>query len=293
MRNLILFLSVVVAGTFPVSAEPILPDAMHALPVLIQIPLPGGTNYGTGIYLSESNKIFLVTAAHCLFNQTNTSELINSNAILSSFAGPPNPTAKVIYGIDLKRIQQLGQIKQHPDHDVAVIYIGFSGERDTNGFARTFFYDYVRQLCDNNLRLTLVAVNDSCVVFTNIPDGSETYVLGYPVELLNNPVSLKLNQVDFDSPLIRKGIISQRNQKTTKLILDSGVYGGNSGGPVMIVGNPSSGVTTYKVGGLITQFVAVETRVAPQLGVTNSVLANSGYGVAEPIDYAIELMRQF
>jgi hypothetical protein len=51
-------------------------------------------------------------------------------------------------------------------------------------------------------------------------------------------------------------------------------------------------MTSFKVAGLITQFVPVFTRIAPQLGVTNTNMINSGYGVAEPIDYALELMRQ-
>jgi hypothetical protein len=223
----------------------------------------------------------------------NMTELRNSNAVLSSFIQKTDTKDKIIFSLDLKRLNERGLIKQHPNHDVAVIYLGYSGDRNTNGTARSFFFDGVRLTSSPNYLQFFLTVTNNCILFTNIPDGNESYILGYPVELLNNPVSLELNQVDFDSPLIRKGMISQRNKKTTKLIIDSGVYGGNSGGPVMILGNPSFGVTTYMLGGLITQFVAVETRIAPQVGVTNSILANSGYSVAEPIDYAIELMRQF
>ena len=117
-----------------------------------------------------------------------------------------------------------------------------------------------------------------------------TYILGYPVELLNNHMR---SEVDFSRALIRRGIISQRNQQTGKLIIDSGVYGGNSGGPVLIVEHQTLDMTAYKIGGLITQFVPIVTRIAPDAGVTNSYLVNSGYGVAEPIDYALELMRQY
>jgi hypothetical protein len=53
-----------------------LPDNMHSLPVLIQIPHADKSSYGTGIYLNTSNNVFLVTAAHVIFNPTNLSELI-------------------------------------------------------------------------------------------------------------------------------------------------------------------------------------------------------------------------
>ncbi len=46
------------------------------------------------------------------------------------------------------------------------------------------------------------------------------------------------------------------------------------------------------VAGLVTQFIPIVTRTNSEVGVTNSIMVNSGYGVAEPIDYAFELMRQ-
>jgi hypothetical protein len=99
--------------------------------------------------------------------------------------------------------------------------------------------------------------------------------------------------VDFSHPLVRKGIVSQKNEHTGRYIIDSGVYGGNSGGPVLIAKPPRLGLIEYKLIGLITQFVPVDTRVAPGIGVTNSFLMNSGYSVSEPIDYALELIEQF
>src|SRR4051812_7815785 len=46
------------------------PPDIRRMPVFIQIPVPDGSgNYnGTGIYLLESNRFFLVTAKHVLFN---------------------------------------------------------------------------------------------------------------------------------------------------------------------------------------------------------------------------------
>lgn len=82
--------SVFLLLTVTVSGEQIFPNDLHAMPVLIEIPLADKvhSSYGTGIYLSyHSNTVFLVTAAHCIFDvsSTNRSALINSNAIISSF----------------------------------------------------------------------------------------------------------------------------------------------------------------------------------------------------------------
>jgi hypothetical protein len=110
---------------------------------------------------------------------------------------------------------------------------------------------------------------------------------------LNEQVPL---EVDLTQPLIRKGIISQKNDNTGKLIVDSGVYGGNSGGPALVPNHQTNmppNVTTYSIAGIVTQFVPYLTRIQPKIGITNEAIVNSGYSVVEPIDYALELMRQF
>ncbi|MGA3285327.1 MAG: hypothetical protein ABSD57_12830, partial [Verrucomicrobiota bacterium] len=98
MRRLILFLSVFLSGTLTVLAEQILPNELHCLPVLIEIPMKDNihTGIGTGVFLNESNKIFLVTAAHVIFNfeSTNKFELVNSAAMLSVFKLGENSTNK-------------------------------------------------------------------------------------------------------------------------------------------------------------------------------------------------------
>lgn len=297
MRHFILQV-LLVGALFPSAASSgqILPDKLHSMPVLIEIPLADKTNYsyGTGIYLTMSNKVFLVTAAHCIFDasSTNRSQLINSNAIVASLLSQRDTKEKKAFMLDLKRLSENGKIKRHNFHDVAVICMASMTIPDTNGRTVSHYFVGVGRLPNYHPSADF-SVNfsaDICTLFTNVPDGNEIYILGYPVELFNKKVHL---EVDFDYPLIRKGIISQKNQQTRKLIIDSGVYGGNSGGPVLIVNHPSPGVSDFKVVGLITQFVPVSTRIVPEIGATNSVFVNSGYGVAEPIDFALELMRQY
>lgn len=294
MRKLFLLCVVAVAlVSRPAFTEQIFPDELHAMPVLINIPLADAmrSSFGTGFYLCESNRLFLITAAHCIFDplSTNFFALINSNATISSFPAKDTFHGKNEFTLDLKLLSAEGRIKRHPSHDVAVVLLA---NQTTPYGDKTVMNNYVNgiRLPPPRFPLASYSANDTCEVFTNVPDGKEVFILGYPVELLKNEI---LSEVDFEFPLVRKGIISQSNRKTGKLIIDSGIYGGNSGGPVLVVQHPTPDVDAFKIVGLITQFVPVFTRMAPQANVTNSVMVNSGYGVAEPIDYALELMRQY
>ena len=298
MRNLILsVLFVGILNSFAAFAESILPDDLHSMPVLIEIPLNNGkSSYGTGLYLCQSNQLFLVTAAHCLFNfdSTNFSELINSNAILSSFVMGKDSSKKGKLYLDLNRLSESSLVKRHRAHDIAVIKLAkiYSEQEGApaDSPASVYYSGGVVSRIEAKKRF---AVFFNVISFNEIYDGNETYILGYPVELFNERIPL---EIDFNSPLIRKGIISQKNRITQKLIIDSGVFGGNSGGPVLVCNHELDkipNVTSYRVAGLITQFVPYLTRIPTQIGVTNSAFVNSGYSIVEPIDYALELMQQF
>jgi hypothetical protein len=267
------------------------PAELPCLPVLIKIPLTTHTSFGTGIYLSESNKLFLVTAAHCIFetHTTNRSQLINTNATASSLLPQREATDKEVITLDLKKLNETGLIKRHPSRDVVVIFIATTKALNNSVVTLDTFAPGVKRPPLAG-RGTTYFTTDVCTLFTNVFEGNETYILGYPVELFNKKFP---PEVDFEHPVVRKGIVSQKNKLTRKLIIDSGVYGGNSGGPVLVANDISIGVTEFKVIGLMTQFVPVETRIIPQAGMTNSVIVNSGYGVAEPIDFALELIRQY
>lgn len=294
MRYLILILLLTV--NLKVYGDQILPDGFKSLPILIEIPdkdNPNDFHCGTGIYLVESNKLFLVTAAHVLFNfnSTNRMELINSNATFTSFSPDPKEKQKFILSVDLKGLQSWQCLLRHPSHDVAVIFLGYAPLADPKhpdiGFVNQY-NKFIRLKSDYRMQFGEYAADEACILSTNILDGADTYLFGYPVDFSSQPLAA---EIDVYSPMLRRGIISQKNTITSKLIIDSGVYGGNSGGPVLIVSH--EGFTTrIQDGGIITEFVPFATKLIPQIGVTNSDLVNSGYSVAEPIDYTIELMNK-
>ena len=267
-------------------------DDLRCMPVLIQIPSPNNTHVecGTGIYLDDSNNLFLVTAAHCIFDifSTNKLQLIGSNAVLSSIPRGTNHSDRSIIHLNLEVLRDNGLIKRHSDHDIAIIKLAHT-DAVTNGLIRNRSPSIgVSQMTPTILPVPW-SIYDSCKAFNDVPAGTDSYIMGYPVSLLSG----HSGEIDFSAPLIRKGVISQKNQNTKKLIIDSAVFGGNSGGPVLIVENPNLTETDFHIVGIVTQYVPDITPVNLSLGVTNSALANSGYGVAEPIDYALELMRQF
>ena len=273
--------------------DEILPDGLHTLPVSILTP-PDQKLQGTGVYLSESNKLFFVTAAHCLFNvaSTNFYELSFPNVTTASFpVAQGSNDAKYVLYLDLQKLLTSNRLKRHPTHDVAVVQIANLQRSSTNNSAAaTIWLDGVLQPhWEHSLTLAMWETSN-CAKFDDVKDGSPSLILGYPAELLNGEMA---SEIDFDYPLIRRGVISQRNLKRTKLIIDSGVFGGNSGGPVAVIDHSNPAITSYNIAGLVTQFVPSKTRLFPKAGFSDSVLLNSGYSVAEPIDFALELMRQF
>src|SRR5262249_18896712 len=82
--------------TAPLSAEQVLPHNLPSLPVLIQIPVPNATHYGTGIFLTDSQSVFLVTAAHVIFNpeSTNKTQLNGPEATLFAYSSATGATER-------------------------------------------------------------------------------------------------------------------------------------------------------------------------------------------------------
>lgn len=268
--------------------EQVLPDSLRAMPVHISLPLTNG-NYGigTGIYLQESNQTFLVTAQHVFYDINKLGmPLISSKANLYSLSKDKKEKRRHIFNVDLRAAEDHHILRKHPTRDIAVLYMGHVYTNSTNSYM-VFYSGWITQPPESDTENIVWDASGACLRSTNVFDAAEVLMMGYPVELLKSSP-----EVDFDSPLVRRGIISQINSQTGKFIIDSGVYGGNSGGPLLVIEHPALGATSFRVAGIMTQFVPAETRVFPDAGYTNSVLVFSGYSVAEPIDGALELMDE-
>jgi hypothetical protein len=287
-RLTILMLSLLaVFSTLSGLGQPVFTSTIHTLPVLIQIQVPNGAIYGSGCYLTESNNMYLVTAAHAIFQVISnrfSDTLISPNAQL--FSDPKELDGRLSLQLNLGILQAKGLVKHHAYRDIAVICIG----RQMPG--GVLFDDAIQfQKNPTNAVIVTYLADEICRLFDDVSVGNDTYVLGYPISLLK-PTAV---EIDFSHALVRKGVISQKNQFTRKIIVDSAVFGGNSGGPVLIVEHPNNGQIVFKLVGIVTQYVPIETMVDLTPAMTNSasVNVNSGYGIVEPIDFALEIMHQF
>jgi V8-like Glu-specific endopeptidase len=258
-----------------------IPDDNLAYPVLIT--LKSGSQ-GSGFFLNASKASFLVTARHVLFKQ-NTDDLLDSDAEILSYAKDPKDNGKNEFTLDLKALKQNGEIKRHADRDVAVIRIGIenkSGQRTlnaTNGIS-------LRQMAKSGI----LGVAESTVKrYADVLTANQVFIFGYPTLL-----GLKeIPQIDYLRPLLRSGIVAGTNDQRKALIIDCPAYGGNSGGPVLEIEQEDRGRRMWIIG-VVSQFVpAVEKWVNVPHGYTNTNFYNSGYTVATPMDFVLELVSQF
>jgi V8-like Glu-specific endopeptidase len=258
-----------------------IPDDNLAYPVLIT--LKNGSQ-GSGFFLNASKASFLVTARHVLFKQ-NTDDLLDSDAEILSYAKDPKDKGKNEFTLDLKALKQNGEIKRHADRDVAVIRIGIedtSGQRTlnpTNGVS-------MRQMAKSGI---LGVAENTVKRYSDVLTANQVFIFGYPTSL-----GLKeIPQIDYLRPLLRSGIVAGTNDQTKTLIIDCPAYGGNSGGPVLEVEQEDRGRRMWIIG-VVSQFVpAVENWVNAPHGYTNTNVYNSGYTVATPMDFVLELVAQF
>jgi len=136
-----------------------------------------------------------------------------------------SPDRFCTFNVDLDCLNKGGFVKPHPSRDLLVIQL-----------AKGTFNHGVSSSNPPNC-LVWFNIDEQVQTAEKILVGDDTLMFGYPVELLKG----LSREVDFDLPLVRRGTISQKNPKTGKFILDSSSFGGNSGGPlIVILGNRKS-----------------------------------------------------
>jgi hypothetical protein len=117
--------------------------------------------------------------------------------------------------------------------------------------------------------------------------GSDTISFGYP-----SSIGLQeMPQIDQNMPLLRKGIIAGINKQQGTLIVDSAVYGGDSGGPVTFRETDNITFCRWYVIGLQSQWVPFrDVWQNARFGYTNQTWLNSGYSVVEPMDEILDMI---
>ncbi len=277
-RLLVISLLTIILFTFAGHAQqaqqPIraLPDDNLAYPVLITLR-SGGT--GSGFYLNTKSEIYLVTAKHVLFNQKTGIPLDTSFELLSYSKDVSDQTPN-ISTIDMTKMAADGIVK-HPTEDIVVVKIFSQSATDANRVSARPGVTVKGRAKQGILTVALENIRK----FSDVLVGNQVFLFGYPTSLALQDMP----QIDPRRPLLRRGIVAGQNPRTRSIILDCPAYFGNSGGPVVQVDEqPFS--QHFTVIGVVHAYVPYADG-----GRTFAIMANSGYSVATPMDFVLDLVK--
>jgi S1-C subfamily serine protease len=134
-----------------------------------------------------------------------------------------------------------------------------------------------------NLGIVGVSI-ENVKTFDQVLIGNDVLVFGYPTSL-----GLQAQpQLDLHRPLLRKGIVAGQNLQRKSIVLDCPVYQGNSDGPVIQVESKNLLEKHFSVIEVIGEFVPFVDQGQRSTFIT---LNNSGYSIATPMDFVMELAK--
>lgn len=265
-----------------VSAIRAVPDDNLAYPVLVTLK---DGKQGSGFFLNLEAGSFLVTARHVLFKE-GSDDLLAPEAEILSYAKDPKDKSKNIFQLDLAALKQAGNIKRHATHDAAVIRIGVPVQGADPPSLKTVAGVEIKKKAASGI---LGATESAVKRFANVLTANQIFIFGFPTSIGLEAIP----QIDYLRPLIRAGVIAGINEQARTIILDCPAYGGNSGGPVLEVEEEGLG-KKYRIIGVVSQFVPVaEIWLNITHRYTNTNISNSGYTIATPMDFVLELTSQF
>lgn len=284
-QNILIALLAITGAATQVSAQRALPENNLSYPVFVSL---ANGDAASGFYLNTSNRMFFVTARHVLINTENPTNWVLKapTAKLSSYSSHITRTEKMDFEIHLERLLADGKLRYDVNQDVAVAHIGDINTY-TNGRRQVVYSQkyFVRQ--DTGTTAFIGADLDNIKLFDDVFVGNDIYLFGYP-----SSIGMKqIPQLDYDTPLLRKGSIAGKNAANSTIVLDCPTYYGNSGGPVVQV--EFDGITTkFIVIGVVSQFVPfAEEWENKKHRYLNLTISNSGYSIATPMDPVLSLLR--
>jgi hypothetical protein len=281
-------LIVVLSFTFVnlAQARRMIPDDNLAYPVLIILKTKSGATFGfgSGFYFIANKAEYLVTAKHVIAHglpdqKTQQAEVPDLVVDLVSYSKDQPTPQRIVLSVDFKTLLDKGDVRAHKTRDVAVIKLGDIKEQQDHSLM-TFFSPGVTKVEFAESGMVSAEMN-SIRKFDDVLVGNDAILYGYPVSL-GLP-----NAREFDPmrPLLRRAFIAGKDPERRSLIIDGPVYRGNSGGPVFEI-DPEPPDVYFHLVGIMVAFIPL-TENAPDF----TMLLNSGYSVAEPIDFALELMQ--
>jgi hypothetical protein len=309
-RRALLVLSLLINPSLSL-AQRAIPDDNLAYPVLINLTDCGRnitSIQGTGFFLIAASGGYLVTARHVLFNETaplapnQNRPLQCKKAELISYSKDPKDRQLNRLSVDLQALSQTGKVKAHSTHDVAVVQIAIVAR--ANPAASSPALPLATPKAGESMSVGLVpgvvasqsapsgilgVSMDTVEKFDQVLTANDVYVLGYPKSIGLQQIP-QGPQIDYNTPLLRKGVVSGTNTNNKTIVLDCMIFHGNSGGPVLEAIHEGL-QTRFRLIGVVIQYVPVaETWFNLTQSYSNTQLYNSGYSIAEPMDPVIELV---
>ena len=253
-------------------------------------------NEGSGLFLSDSDFVYFVTARHNLFSlETNRNEnkidtvfnLISHKAQLVYYSLDIIKENPAILNINLDSMNNIGCIEFDRSHDIAIVIVGLLTKNknvDSSSTMEWVGYTDINKSSSINLA-SITDINK----YSDVNLGNDIILFGFPgsIGLIEKP------QFDYSRPLLRKGIIAGKYEKHKSIIIDSPTFFGNSGGPVFeIIETWNS--KEFKLIGIVTEYVPyIENWENKSNGAINVQTMNSGYSIVTSIDFAFNLMKKF
>lgn len=249
-----------------------------------------GDSSGSGFLIKHEQDIYVVTAKHVVYrpnSTTNNFDLIAEEAQIVLYPRTDVGIANTprIYRLDLSAMSQSGDLRAHISKDLVIVKIGsLQVVEDRSTLSLLPSITVTQESLGGLIHYDIAGSRR----FADVEVTNDVFVLGYPISLSTT----EMQQINYDEPLVRKGIVAGKNSTNKTIILDCPVYGGNSGGLVLEI-NQVDYKTLIHLIGVVVQFVPFveqwrNTRF-PEL--QNTSLQNSGYSVALPVDYIYDLIN--
>ena len=256
-----------------------LPDNNLSYPILIET----NNGSGSGFYYRNDEKLFIVTARHVLFEKDEDSKYVlrDSKILVTSYDQDLDIKEPLELEMDLTKLN----IRKDDKNDIVLVeFADMSVDDKKNKIMKVL--DGAKQLSTKVANIVVVPPS-SLKKYNDVTVSNDVYILGYPSSLSDQ----KMCQIEPKRPLLRKGIVAGKNDTNGTIILDCPVYFGNSGGLAIEVERIKDHIT-YKVIGVVSQYIPFVERLISSIGYTNLSYENSGYSVVVPVDTIEKLSIQ-
>ena len=245
-------------------------------------------SFGSGFFYQDSFNLYLVTARHVVLDEIYDEKgnivdykLKSQIGLIKFYARSSDRSVANEMKCDFLRLFHSGNLRFSRTDDILVAKIARVVWED---YVHVEYFDFIERIGERS-RINPYVLN-LIGNFENTNLGDDVFIFGFPKSLGLD----KIEQYDFDRPLLRKGTLAGRNIENQTIVIDCPSFGGNSGGPVVEVFSHG----TVRLIGIVVSFVPfTEYWVNPSYKIRNIEIDNSGYSIVEPIDKIMTLIDEF